>query len=211
MLLGSCLDLIHPREKSFRNEQYTKILDEAERTLDQRGASPDSIHGGLLALQSLLNHSEMVRRCMHHPLHEAKLLVQFMKDHYRNACELILRFKDHKEPLIRRTVITLIPAMGTYDQQAFQELFLHRSMAHLQHQLSKPGERDAAFLAIGHLAVNLGSEMKPFIERIITNVKESLALRGYVGSLAPSLQRLTFSATLVARRMRPTRSPSSNV
>lgn len=103
-----------------------------------------------------------------------------MKDHYRNACELILRFKDHKEPLIRRTVITLIPAMGTYDQQAFQELFLHRSMAHLQHQLSKPGERDAAFLAIGHLAVNLGSEMKPFIERIITNVKESLALRGYV-------------------------------
>lgn len=61
MLLGSCLDLIHPREKSFRNEQYSKILDEAERTLDQRGASPDSIHGGLLALQSLLNHSEMVR------------------------------------------------------------------------------------------------------------------------------------------------------
>ncbi|GHJ88255.1 hypothetical protein NliqN6_4657 [Naganishia liquefaciens] len=161
MLLGSCLDLIHPREKLFRNEQYSKILDEAERTLDQRGASPDSIHGGLLALQSLLNHSEM-----------------FMKDHYRNACELILRFKDHKEPLIRRTVITLIPAMGTYDQQAFQELFLHRSMAHLQHQLSKPGERDAAFLAIGHLAVNLGSEMKPFIERIITNVKESLGLRG---------------------------------
>ncbi|KAJ9098776.1 hypothetical protein QFC19_006252 [Naganishia cerealis] len=51
-------------------------------------------------------------------------------------------------------------------------------MAHLQHQLSKPGERDAAFLAIGHLAVNLGSEMKPFIERIIANVKESLALRG---------------------------------
>jgi hypothetical protein len=60
MLLGSCLDLIHGREKAFRNEQYTKILDEAERTLDQRGASPDSIHGGLLALQSLLNHSEMV-------------------------------------------------------------------------------------------------------------------------------------------------------
>jgi hypothetical protein len=60
MLLGSCLDLIHGRERAFRNEQYSKILDEAERTLDQRGASPDSIHGGLLALQSLLNHSEMV-------------------------------------------------------------------------------------------------------------------------------------------------------
>jgi FKBP12-rapamycin complex-associated protein len=119
-----------------------------------------------------------------------------MKDHYRNACELILRFKDHKEPLIRRTVITLIPAMGTYDQQAFQELFLHRSMAHLQHQLSKPGERDAAFLAIGHLAVNLGSEMKPFIERIISNVKESLALRGYVDTqvIACGVRLITYRA-----------------
>lgn len=73
MLLGSCLDLIHPREKSFRNEQYTKILDEAERTLDQRGASPDSIHGGLLALQSLLNHSEMVRPMRHFPICNAQL------------------------------------------------------------------------------------------------------------------------------------------
>lgn len=134
-----------------------------------------------------------------------------MKDHYRNACELILRFKDHKEPLIRRTVITLIPAMGTYDQQAFQELFLHRSMAHLQHQLSKPGERDAAFLAIGHLAVNLGSEMKPFIERIITNVKESLALRGYGQSPTPSVDNANLLVLFTAKRMLPTKSPSSNV
>lgn len=66
-----------------------------------------------------------------------------MKEYYKPSCELILKYKDHREPLIRRTVITLIPAMGTYDQIAFQELFLHRSMAHLQSQLSKPGERDA--------------------------------------------------------------------
>jgi hypothetical protein len=66
-----------------------------------------------------------------------------MKEYYKQSCELILKYKDHREPLIRRTVITLIPAMGTYDQQGFEEVFLHRSMAHLQGQLSKPGERDA--------------------------------------------------------------------
>lgn len=125
-----------------------------------------------------------------------------MRDYYKPTCELILKFKDHREPLIRRTVITLIPAMGTYDQTVFEEVFLHRSMAHLQGQLSKPGERDAgellgewstdrsgdplirlrfvAFLAIGHLAVNLGSEMKPFIEEIMKNVKDALRQRGSV-------------------------------
>lgn len=69
-----------------------------------------------------------------------------MSEHYKQSCELILKYKDHREPLIRRTVITLIPAMATYEPNKFPELFLHRSMAHLQGQLSKPGERDAGML-----------------------------------------------------------------
>lgn len=61
MLLGSCFELIHSRESQFKAQQYKKILDEAERTLNKPAPSQDVIHGGLLALQSLLNHSEMVR------------------------------------------------------------------------------------------------------------------------------------------------------
>lgn len=60
MLLGACFELIHAREKSYRTEIYRKILDEAERTLNKTGVNSDSIHGALLALQSLLNHSQMV-------------------------------------------------------------------------------------------------------------------------------------------------------
>ncbi len=66
-----------------------------------------------------------------------------MTDHYKLACELVLKYKESKEPLIRRSVITLIPAMATYDHQTFIELFLHRAMGHLLQQLSKPSERDA--------------------------------------------------------------------
>ena len=159
-----------------------------------------------------------------------------MKEYYKPTCELILKYKDHREPLIRRTVITLIPAMGTYDQTVFEEVFLHRSMAHLQGQLSKPGERDAgkslvspsdrasnpfltvkhssAFLAIGHLAVNLGSEMKPFIEEIMKNVKDALRQRGSVIDArvqTPSSVEADFTAgPFAARRIRLTRNPSSN-
>lgn len=60
MLLGACLEIIHIRDKAQQNETYKKIFDEAERTLTRGGASPDAVHGGLLALQSLLNHSQMV-------------------------------------------------------------------------------------------------------------------------------------------------------
>ncbi len=70
-------------------------------------------------------------------------LAQFMRDHYKESCELILRFKDHKEILVRRSVITLIPAMGAYDPIAFQELFLSRAMSHLLVQVVKSSDRDA--------------------------------------------------------------------
>jgi FKBP12-rapamycin complex-associated protein len=123
-----------------------------------------------------------------------------MKDHYKKSCDLILKYKDHKEPLIRRSVVTLIPAMGIYDTQAFQELFLSRSMSHLLLQLQRPNERDAgvlpssggyyricaeprsaalsAFLAIGHLAVQLAGDIRSFTEEIIANIKDALSLRG---------------------------------
>jgi methylase of polypeptide subunit release factors len=59
MLLGACLELVHSRDRATRTELYRKILDEAQATLS-KPVNADAIHGGLLAMQSLLNHSEMV-------------------------------------------------------------------------------------------------------------------------------------------------------
>ena len=53
----------------------------------------------------------------------------------------ILRFKSHRDDLIRRMVITMIPSLAAYDTQTFAEHFLHKSMAHLLSQLDKPQER----------------------------------------------------------------------
>ena len=44
----------------------------------------------------------------------------------------------------------------------------------------------AAFIAIGHIAAAVGSEMKTFLEPLMSNIKEALRSRGYVNLSAHS-------------------------
>lgn len=103
-----------------------------------------------------------------------------MKENFLDAAEQILSFKMHKELTIRKMVITLIPTLAVYDTQTFSEHFLHKAMAHLLTQLDKTQERVVAFIAIGHVATAVGSDMKPFLESIMVHVKTGLQSRGYV-------------------------------
>lgn len=64
-----------------------------------------------------------------------------MKETFLDTAEQILRFRTHKDALVRKMVITLIPTLAVYDTQTFSEHFLHRAMGHLLTQLEKPNER----------------------------------------------------------------------
>lgn len=91
-------------------------------------------------------------------------------------------------------VITMIPSLAAYDTQTFTEHFLHKAMAHLLTQLEKPNERSfgtlisqtfynisivlIAFIAIGHTATAVGSDMKPFLDSIMMHIKQGLQGRG---------------------------------
>lgn len=94
-------------------------------------------------------------------------------------------------------VITLIPTLAAYDTQTFSEHYLHKSMGHLLTQLEKPNERSfgapslhnnfvifphqmTAFIAIGHTATAVGSDMKPFLDSIMVQIKLGLQQRGCV-------------------------------
>lgn len=58
-----------------------------------------------------------------------------------DAAEKILLFKSHRDLLVRKMVITMIPSLGAYDTQTFTEHFLHKAMGHLLTQLERPNER----------------------------------------------------------------------
>ncbi|KAF8749146.1 Atypical PIKK FRAP protein kinase, partial [Rhizoctonia solani] len=82
------------------------------------------------------------------------------------------------EPQIRRQVITLIPTFARYDRERFTDTFLHKSMGYLMATLKRPAERTIAFVAIGHVASAVGSEIKQFLEQIMVHIKEGLQQHG---------------------------------
>jgi FKBP12-rapamycin complex-associated protein len=103
-----------------------------------------------------------------------------MQPFYKDACELTLRYRDSKEISVRKTVVSLIPSMATYDSDEFESLYLHRSMGVLLTALSKPTDRDTGYIALSHMSITLGSKMRPFIDEIIKVIKDHLKQRGYV-------------------------------
>ncbi|TFK75010.1 phosphatidylinositol 3-kinase [Pluteus cervinus] len=158
-LLAACLEIVAQRERQTRSPYLFKILQDAQMGLKQ--SQPEVIHGSLLTYRELLLHAGM-----------------FMKETFLDTADQILRFKSHRDPLIRKTVVTMIPSLAAYDTQTFTEHFLHKAMAHLLNQLEKPTERSIAFVAIGHTATAVGSDVKPFLDSIMSHIKQGFQGRG---------------------------------
>ncbi|EKM51709.1 uncharacterized protein PHACADRAFT_262011 [Phanerochaete carnosa HHB-10118-sp] len=158
-LLAACLEIIAQRERQTRSPFLFKTLQDAQNGL--KSPQPEVIHGSLLTYRELLLHGGM-----------------FMKNNVQDAAEQIMNFRTHRDPQVRKMVITLIPTLAMYDTQTFTEHHLHKAMAHLLAQLEKPAERSVAFIAIGHVASAVGSEMKPFLDSIMHHIKQGLQMRG---------------------------------
>lgn len=122
-----------------------------------------------------------------------------MSEFYRSICEITLKYRDSKDTVIRKAVISLIPSMATYDTDEFEVHYLHRSMAYLLQALQKPTDRDMAYVALGHLSVQLASKMRPFIDDIVKIIKDHLRMRGKKGAPfeAPIFQCLAMLTTAV--------------
>lgn len=102
----------------------------------------------------------------------------FMRDQrYREACDIVLRLKDHKEARIRSQVVSLIPVLAVYSPMEFAQNYLHRFMIYLQGQLKKDKERNTALLAIGKIAHAVTSAIAPYLDGIIVFVREGLSVK----------------------------------
>lgn len=62
---------------------------------------------------------------------------QFMHERYIEVCDQILQYKDHRDPLVRRAVIELIPTLASYNHNDFTPNYLHKTMLFLLSQLKK--------------------------------------------------------------------------
>ncbi|KAJ9051250.1 phosphatidylinositol kinase- protein kinase tor1 [Entomophthora muscae] len=157
--LTACLKIVYIRDYELKRTWYSRILEEVHKGLKLN--TVEAIHGSLLALKELLVDSGM-----------------FMKDYYREAGDVVLKYKDHRELLIRKTVITLIPLLATYNPTEFATLYLQKSMVYLISQLHKEREKSESFFAVGQISVAAGTKVTPFVDAIIQCIKDTLSPKG---------------------------------
>lgn len=182
--LSACLDIIYQRESQLRLHWYVNVLDEAQHGL--KIGTSDAIHGSMLAYRELLLRAGM-----------------FMHERFHDVCEIVMRYKDHRDPLIRRSVTNLIPTLAAYNPADFSATYLHKCMLYLLSLLRKERDRSSAFIAIGHIAIAVGSATRPYLDSILTAIKEGLQAKGKLRSVqeAPIFQCLSMLATAVGQAL----------
>lgn len=156
--LGACLALILQRESTLRTQWYKKLYDEAQKGL--KGTTIESVHGSLLALNEMIIGTG-----------------RFMDSRYHELVETVLRFREHKELVIRKSVSLMLPALASYDSEIFVKDYLAACMQFLLVQLKKEKERGFSFVAIGKIAIAVGSHIAPYLDGIVVILKESLVTK----------------------------------
>ena len=165
--LRACLVLVEKRETRYRVQWYYRLFEETQRGLT-RVVSVETVHGSLLALGELLRHTG-----------------EFMLARYREVCATVLRFRDSKEKLIRRAVITLLPRLAAFAPERFVRSYLKEATEHLLTVMANPAERGVGFIAVAEMASALASAgvahyMKApddFLRPIALQIKECLQSR----------------------------------
>ena len=187
--LRSCLILVEKRETRYRVQWYYRLFEETQLGL-ARSQSVEVVHGSLLALGELLDHTG-----------------EFMLARYREVCDTVLRFRGHKERIIRRAIVTLIPRLAAFAPERFVKSYLKDATEYLLQVLApSPAERGAAFTALGDMATALAragvaGQMKAPVDYLLpiaTQIKEALlhASLGGRGKKMPSPEALRCAGTL---------------
>ena len=156
--VGSCLEIIAARDANLRKKWFTKLYEETAAGF--KTGNFESIHASLLTMKELLLKGGM-----------------FMQEHYKAACDVCLRLKEHREPKIRAQIVELIPILAGYAPTEFAGTYLHNFMIYLQGQLKKDKERNDAFIAIGQVANAVGSAIASYLDGIILFVREGLSVK----------------------------------
>jgi FKBP12-rapamycin complex-associated protein len=154
--LCACLELTARRELSARSEWYSYLFEQSKEGC--RSNSADRIHGSLLAIGELFRNAE-----------------EFMSGHIDETFELVLRYKDNRTPIVRRTVIELLPRLGRMRQSLDSKGDRHfsNSVDHLIRVLRQGTDRPVAFVALGKLALVEPRHVKPHLKAITQQIRDS--------------------------------------
>ncbi|ORY17763.1 armadillo-type protein [Clohesyomyces aquaticus] len=154
--ISACFEIISPRDSQMRQQWFGRVYDEILKGFTIN--TNEAIHGSLLTMKELLDKSAMF-------MNEQK---------YKETVETVLKYRDHRDALVRREVVLIIPILASYSPTEFAAKYLHQCMLHLQGLIRKDRDRDKAYLAIGSIANAVGVAIAPYLEGILGFIQEGL-------------------------------------
>lgn len=177
--LGVALRLICERDNAF---QWNRYIYEETVVGFKAGANENVVHGSLLSLGELLTNSG-----------------DFMSGRTDEVCGILQRYMNEKEkPLVKQTVISLLPKVAASNQETFVKKFLSPFMEYLFLNLSKgnDSERSTALLAIGEIAKTLSSisTFKQYLPTIMNEIQDTLTNKHKTTNITDALSLLTMLA-----------------
>ncbi|XP_052306680.1 serine/threonine-protein kinase TOR isoform X3 [Populus trichocarpa] len=142
-----------------------------EATQDGLGknAPVHSIHGSLLAVGELLRNTG-----------------EFMMSRYREVADIVLRYLEHRDRLVRLSITSLLPRIAHFLRDRFVTNYLEICMNHILAVLRIPAERGSGFIALGEMAGALDGELEHYLPTITAHLRDAIAPR----RAKPSLEAL---------------------
>ncbi|CAL0314575.1 unnamed protein product [Lupinus luteus] len=182
--LRACLRVIEKRETRWRVQWYYRMFEATQDGLG-KNAPVHSIHGSLLAVGELLRNTG-----------------EFMMSRYREVAEIVLRYLEHRDRLVRLSITSLLPRIAHFLRDRFVTNYLTICMSHILSVLKVPQDRDSGFIALGEMAGALDGELIHYLPTITTHLRDAIAPR----RSKPSLEALACIGS-IAKAMGPAMEP----
>ncbi|KAG8710612.1 phosphatidylinositol kinase- protein kinase tor1 [Ceratobasidium sp. 394] len=123
---------------------------------------------------------------------------------YPEASENILRLRQHRDGMVRRVCIVILPELAAYDAESFTSKHMRNIITHLLMVTVKPtspDERGLAFKMIGALAKALQTGIMVMMDKIVERIHE--ALTTYVKKTSPPVDPVFDCIKKLAKALGP--------
>ncbi|PHT28517.1 Serine/threonine-protein kinase TOR [Capsicum baccatum] len=110
---------------------------------------------------------------------------EFMMSRYRKFAEIILRYLEHRDRLVRLRITSLLPRIVHFLRDQFVTNYLMICMNHILHVLKIPAERASGFISLGEMAGALDGELINYLPTISSHLRD--AALACVGNIAKAI------------------------
>uniref|UniRef100_A0A182JMR8 Serine/threonine-protein kinase TOR n=1 Tax=Anopheles atroparvus TaxID=41427 RepID=A0A182JMR8_ANOAO len=106
---------------------------------------------------------------------ESALYRALVKEKYDTICQTVLDQRGSKSPYVIQTLLAIFPRLAAFNREEFVRLHLRAVVSYLLALLrSKEKERNAAFIALGYIAVAVEKDIEPYTKSIMELIGSAL-------------------------------------